>query len=65
MTYNINVKRYDFSQLLLDIILLQKKSEKSIKLSGGNIFLCQGYCQKIRVHIRRNRFSRRNKYVHL
>ena len=34
----------------------EKKIEKNIKFSGGNIFLYRGYCQKIGVRICRNSF---------
>ena len=43
----------------------KKKIQKNIKLSGGNIFLYRGYCQKIGVRICRNSFSCRIKYLHV
>ena len=43
----------------------EKKIEKNIKFSGGNIFLYRGYCQKIEVRICRNSFSCRIKYLHV
>ena len=42
----MNLKLYDFSLLLLEIILLEKKNQKIIKISESNIFLYRGYCQK-------------------
>ena len=42
-----------------------KKIQKNFKLSGGNIFLYRGYCQKIGVRICRNSFSCRIKYLHV
>ena len=62
---SMNLKLYDFSWLLQEIILFGKKIQKNIKLSRGNIFLYRVYCQKIGVRICKNSFSCRIKYLHV
>ena len=44
----MNPKLYEFSYVLLEIILVEKNNQKSIKISGGNIFVYRGYRQKIK-----------------
>ena len=67
--WGMNLTFYGFSQLLLEIILLEEKKKKKIenflKFSGGNIFPYRGCSQKIGVGICRNSFSCRNKYLHV
>ena len=46
-----------------DYFAEKKKKRKNIKLSGGNLFLYRGYCQKIGVRICINRLNPRHKYV--
>ena len=43
----------------------EKKIQKNIKFSAGNILLYRRYCQKIGVRICRNSFSSRIKYLHV
>ena len=43
----------------------EKKIQRNIKFSRGNIFLYRRCCQKIGVWICRNSFSRRIKYLHV
>ena len=43
----------------------EKKIQKNIKFSGGNMFLHRGYCQKIRVRVCKNSFSCRIKYLYV
>ena len=59
----MNLKLYDFSQLLLEIILLKKNIQKILNFQGVTYLFTGGL--KIGVRICRNNFSPRIKNLHV